>query len=107
MRSAAQEALAEGLAQLDTELGETYTLADSGAAFVARYESNIPQQLPDYAGQIRETKLHAKRAQAAFAGGMPPAGAVITRPDGASARVARIEPGNNGWFVIVLADEFS
>lgn len=107
MSTAAQD-IAEGLAALDSELGESYGISGGGGSFVARLERNRPRDLHDLAGSIRETVLHVRAAQAAFDDGLPPAGAIITRPDAAPARLARIDPGDlPGMLIFVLADETS
>lgn len=106
--STAHEDLAEGLAALDTELGETYALQPGDVAFVARLERNRPRDLGEAGGTTRETVLHVQRAQAAFSAGLPEAGATIDNPLEESARIARIDPGDlPGMIVFVLASEFS
>lgn len=104
MSTAAQDALSEGLAALDTELGQSYVLAASGVAFVARIERGREQVLPDYSGTIRETVLHVQRA--ALPATIPAVGSIITLPVGSSARLARVDPGEfPGMLILVLADE--
>lgn len=107
MSTAAQD-LAEGLAALDSELGETYTRVLEAATFTARLERNRPCELPNYGGTIRETVLHVRQAQDAFADSLPEAGEMIARPGGEEARLARIDPGEfPGMLVFVLAGEFA
>ncbi len=106
--STAHEDLAEGLAALDAELGESYALQPGGVAFVARLERNRPRDLAEAGGVIRETVLHVQRAQAAFSAGLPAVSTVIQNPLEESARLARIDPGDlPGMLVFVLASEFS
>lgn len=107
MSTAAQD-LAEGLATLDNELGERFAVAGGGLPFTARLERFRVRELGEGGGSIRETVLHVRRAQAAFAAGLPAASDTITRSDATSARLARIDPGEfPGMLVFVLADEFS
>lgn len=106
MSTAAQLALSEGLDVLDAELGETFVSAVG--SFVGLLERNDARQLSDYAGVIRETTIHAKRAQAVFAAGLPEVGSTIERPEGGSTRLASIRPSETpGYVVFVLADEFT
>lgn len=105
MSTDAQNDLAEGLAALDSELGESFVLAASAHTFLARREER-EVALPGYGGAIRETVLHVLRANLPTT--LPAVGALVTTPAGLTARLARVTPGAlSGMMVIALADEFS
>ena len=101
--STASQDLAEGLAALDSELGETFVA--SGVKFTARREER-EKTMGDYAGITRETVLHVRRA--VLPSTLPVVGTLINKPGEVASRLARIEPGRlAGWLILVLADEVS